>query len=233
MGSEYAPQAIMDLYDGIAAIYGSAEFSGCVGDSGHVYGYHRARAVLPADDYSVQVPEDRAGDAWAAAGLDVKMSDADMHTATSRLLASAQDMDDPRLNVMREFYGTVDSKHVAGWDTYYGHPATSDDSHLWHVHLSILRKYTNDTAAMDSILSVLAGEPVNDWAANGGSDMEWTDPLAGTPDYPGRTCKEAWTDIWYRAQHDLPTLVKEVSDMQKDLDYLKSQMAEILNRLKK
>jgi hypothetical protein len=156
--AEYAPRAIRDLADQICAAIPSAKLAGILGDAQHGYGYHRARAVLPGDDYSVQLPEDRAGDAWAASALDISMSPVAMRLVTGRLLASAKDVDDPRLDVCREFFGTVDGRTVVGWDTYYGTPATSDDSHLWHVHVSFLRKYANDPAAMAAVLSVITGD---------------------------------------------------------------------------
>ena len=81
-----------------------------------------------------------------------------MKIITKRLMDSAKDQNDPRLNCMREFFGTLDGSTVSGWDTYYGKSASSDDSHLWHVHMSILRKYANDKTALGKILAVILGE---------------------------------------------------------------------------
>ncbi len=93
---------------------------------------------------------------------------------TGRLLASAKDVNDPRLNYTREFYGTLDGENVTGWDTYYGSARTSDRSHLWHIHISFLRKYVNDSVAMNAVLSVIKGQTVLQWQAGNGGDMDYS-----------------------------------------------------------
>ncbi|HZE38103.1 MAG TPA: hypothetical protein VE172_04755 [Stackebrandtia sp.] len=156
--AEYAPEGLKWLANEIIKVIPSAELSGIVGDSNHTYGYHRARAVLPSSDYSVKTAPDKKGPSWAASALDMKYSASWMKKITKRLLDSAKDQHDPRLNYMREFFGTLDGKKVTGWDTYYGKPVTSDDSHLWHVHMSILREYCDDKKHLANILSVIKGE---------------------------------------------------------------------------
>lgn len=155
--AEYAPSAIEWLGARIVAACGG-EVSGIIGDASHAYGYHRARNVLPATDYSVQLPADRLGDGWAASALDVTLPRDMMPVVTRRLLDSARDHNDPRLDPVREFYGTLDHTSVTGWDCVAYEPATSDRSHTWHVHISILRQYANDMDAMRQILSVVMGE---------------------------------------------------------------------------
>lgn len=138
-----------------------ATLSGIVGDLAHQAegGYHISRQDNSPDDYSVQLPPDKLGDPTWASAIDMSMPPTQMKLVTSRLLASAKDLNDPRLDVCREFYGTLDGITVTGWDTYYGVPATSDDSHLWHVHVSFLRAYANDPAAMNAVLSIVTGQP--------------------------------------------------------------------------
>ncbi|ADD44832.1 hypothetical protein Snas_5197 [Stackebrandtia nassauensis DSM 44728] len=156
--AEYAPEALKWLAREIIKAIPSAELSGIVGDPAHTYGYHRCRNKLPSSDYSVQTKPDREGDGDAASALDMKFNAEWMKKITRRLLDSAKDQNDPRLNYMREFFGTLDGKKVTGWDTYYGKPVTSDDSHLWHIHMSILRKYCTSKDKMANILSVIKGE---------------------------------------------------------------------------
>jgi hypothetical protein len=158
MAHEYAPDALLWLADEIVDAIPSAEFSGIAGDPSHTYGYHRCRNVLPSSDYSVQTGPDRAGDGNAASALDISYNATWMRTITKRLLDSAKDQNDLRLNCCREFFGTLDGDTVTGWDTYYGEPSTSDDSHLWHVHISVLRKYANDRDALAGVLSVIKGD---------------------------------------------------------------------------
>lgn len=179
--AEYAPDALKWLSEEIIKAVPSAELSGIVGDPSHKYGYHRCRNVLASDDYSVQVDEDKAGDGDAAAALDMKYNAEWMKKITKRLLDSAKDQNDPRLNYMREFFGTLNGSTVTGWDTYFGEPATSDDSHLWHVHISVLRKYCTSKKYMAHILSVIKGEDdmdlsdkvkVADWINEKWDDVE-------------------------------------------------------------
>lgn len=155
--AEYAPPAIHHLFDAIdAALGGAAKLSGILGDAAHTYGYHRARNVLPSSDYSVKLALDRHGDGWAASALDIGLDPAHMKLVTSRLLDHRHDR---RLAALREFYGTVDGKQVTGWDFPSNTHASSDDSHLWHVHLSIFRAYATNWTALAPVVDVIAGKP--------------------------------------------------------------------------
>ena len=153
--TEHAPAGITSLFNQIHAGIPAAINGGIVGDSAHDYGYHRGRNYVSADDYSVQLAEDQAGDGEAACGLDLSWSEASwQYTVTQRLLDA---VNDSRMHPVREFYGSVDGVHVVGWDLPSDTPATSDDSHLWHVHLSILRKYSNDADALSGVAAVIVG----------------------------------------------------------------------------
>lgn len=153
--TEYAPAAILALFNTVKAGVPSAINAGVVGDSAHTYGYHRCRNVVPGDDYSVQVPPDQQGDGEAACALDLSWGNAaDQYTVSQRLLDACRGRDS-RLYALREFYGSTDGVNVIGWDNWENYPVTSDDSHLWHVHLSVLRQYSNDNAACQAIASVI------------------------------------------------------------------------------
>jgi len=136
-------------------------------------GYHNARENLPAWDYSVtDNPPDWGGPPDKAAALDWTFPNAQsgnystIASYTSRLLASAQDPADPRLAGWREFYGNADDDtYVEGWDIRYGCAATSDSSHLWHIHVSENRDQTTSLANKKALLSVLRGESVAAWLA--------------------------------------------------------------------
>jgi hypothetical protein len=172
--AEHAPGGILRLFDKINAAIPEAINSGVVGDSAHDYGYHRGRNYLPSSDYSVTYPEDREGDGEAACGLDLSWSDAQwQYTVSQRLLNAANDS---RMHACREFYGSVDGRNVVGYDYYEGRPGTSDDTHLWHIHLSILRKYSESDADLDGIAQVItaggSGDTLSDWF-----DMATTEDL--------------------------------------------------------
>lgn len=133
-------------------------------------GYHDTRAGNPRGNYSVQLTNDRRGPADKTAALDITFPSAqggdfrNIAKYSRRLLNSGRDSGDERGNYLREFYGNADDDRVVeGWDYQYVTAATSDDSHLWHIHLSIMRAYLNDPKAMRAILSILAGETVAVW----------------------------------------------------------------------
>src|SRR6185312_4747101 len=153
--TEYAPQAIKDMFDRIKAGIPSAIMAGIVGDSAHTYGYHRCRDVVSSDDYSVQTPPDNKGDDEAACALDLSWSkESDQYTVSQRLLNAKNDA---RMAPIREFYGSTDGRNVCGYDYYYGYNCTSDESHLWHIHLSILREFSNSTEALAKVADVITG----------------------------------------------------------------------------
>ncbi len=131
-------------------------------------GYHNTRARNQASwpgNYSIVLPPDKLGPSDKSAAIDLTFPDAQagnyktIMKYSQRLLKSGKDLKDDRGNYLREFYGNADgTQYVDGWDFYYVRPATSDSSHLWHIHLSFLRKFVTSRVAMDAILSILRGE---------------------------------------------------------------------------
>ena len=138
-------------------------------------GYHNCRQNLPSYDYSVcDQPPDGGGPSNKACAIDWTFPEAHggnytrIGTYTDRLLASAMDADDPRLNGWREFYGQADAdSYVEGWDCRYGYAVTSDSSHLWHIHISENRDQSTSRANKEALLSVLKGETLADWLSTG------------------------------------------------------------------
>jgi len=136
-------------------------------------GYHNARNNLPASDYSKQLANDKLGPGQYGSAIDLTFPSAQAGNPaiiakySSRLLKSGKDLNDDRGNYLREFYGQADSdSQVEGWDFQYVRPASSDSSHLWHIHLSFMRRYNNDRKAHDAILSILRGETYAHWKAS-------------------------------------------------------------------
>jgi hypothetical protein len=164
--AEYAPAAIRATFDAIHAVIPEAVLSGIQGDAAHTYGYHRGRNYVASSDYSAQQSDDRQGSGEAACGLDINFPADWMETVTRRLIAAvdAGEADD-RLLALREFYGTTNGSDVTGRDVRTGYWVTSDDSHLWHVHCSIYRRWADDAATLAGIADVItggAGTPVED-----------------------------------------------------------------------
>lgn len=144
-------------------------------------GYHGTRNNNDPYNYSVvDDPPDQGGPGDKAAGLDWTFPEAQsgnysrISKYTKRLLSSAQDMDDPRLDGWREFFGQADTdSHVEGWDCRYGVAATSDSSHLWHCHFSEDRDKTTSQANKNALLSVLRGESVDEWSDDVDAQDVW------------------------------------------------------------
>ena|SRR5690625_405002 len=163
---EYAPASLRWLGAQVEKKVPSARMSGIVGDSAHTYGYHRARSKLPANDYSVKLAADRSGDADAASAIDISLSASMMRTVTKRFMAVAKDKSDPRRKYFREFFGTLNGSTVTGWDTSSNSATTSDSSHLWHVHVSVHRKYATSQAAAEALLTIFTGKKESAGMAN-------------------------------------------------------------------
>lgn len=157
--SEYAPGAIMSLFSHTQQIAPDLglQLGGVLGDASHTYGYHRARAVLASDDYSVEQADDKLGDTWAASALDLTPSTQTGQRLMTQRLIDATAKNDPRLLPIREFFGSVDGANVTGRDVRGHYAVTSDSSHLWHVHLSIYRRYATSAAALLPVAQVIAG----------------------------------------------------------------------------
>lgn len=132
-------------------------------------------------NYSIRDAPDRTGPWWKskASALDWTFPTAQagdftqIDKYTSRLMKSALDQADPRLDmVLVEFYGQADNdRAVEGYDERDEHAATSDPSHLWHIHLSFIRSECGDFWGMWALLTVLMGWTVAQWRAS----------LPGTP----------------------------------------------------
>jgi hypothetical protein len=159
-------------------------------------GYHNTRRILLSQgrtgDYSIQLAADKLGSDTLAAAVDWTFPEAQRGSYTkidkysSRLLASGLDPNDERGNYLREFYGQADADTaVEGWDFQRLALVTSNSSHLWHIHFSFLRKYTQTWKAFDAVLSILRGEPVANWR------MRWG--VAGAKPVPYvPTLRRAW-----------------------------------------
>lgn len=57
-----------------------------------------------------------------------------------------------------ECFGTLDGRNVTGWRNDLNQVATSDDSHLDHIHVRFNRRYCNDNAVMHKVAAILLEE---------------------------------------------------------------------------
>lgn len=141
-------------------------------------GYHNYRNALSSSDYSVRdLAADRRGSGLKASAIDLSLSDAAMRKYTGRLDSAARARDprlySPRGPVLREFIGTKNNSSVYCYVLTGGRPLGvgadagpdpgRDKTHLWHIHLSIIRQFCEDWSALDGVLSVLRGESLGVW----------------------------------------------------------------------
>jgi hypothetical protein len=168
--TEYAPQAITNMFNDIKAGISAALMGGIIGDKAHTYGYHRGRNYVGGNDYSVQLAADKKGNGEAACALDISWSTAQPQYDVSKRLLNAKH--DARLTkVLREFYGSTDGRTVCGWDYQGGYAVSSDDSHLWHIHISILRQYADDYNSLAPVADVIIGKSTSG-GGGGGNGQE-------------------------------------------------------------
>jgi ketosteroid isomerase-like protein len=173
-----APSAIQHLFDRLkSGGYPAAEMGGIYANKS---GYHNCRDALPASDYSVQQPDDQKGSGNNASALDVTLRNpADMKRITQRLI-DLTNAGDPRVQVLREFFGTVDGVTVTGRDVRTKQIVYSDDdSHLWHCHISVYRRWAADDALDDVADAILGKTSTPD---NPDAHYPWPGPQMGDPE---------------------------------------------------
>lgn len=141
-------------------------------------GFHNTGAKNASEwpsNYSIRDKINQSGPGWMkASALDLTFPDAQrgdyrsIDKYTSRLVASAHDKADPRLDlILFEFYGQADNdRAVEGYNEYREEAVTSDSSHLWHIHLSFIRSKVGDWWGMWALYTVLAGWTVAQWRAS-------------------------------------------------------------------
>lgn len=167
--------ALWKFWEEFLSFESGAKFGGIYADKA---GYHNYRANLPSSDYSVEeVAEDREGPSNYASAIDITLSDSDMVLYSKRLDAAMRRRD-PRLfidgePVIREFIGTLDNERVYCYMLTGGIPQGvgsnsgvdwgRDKSHLWHIHISFIRKFCNTWRAMSGVLSIMKNESLQEW----------------------------------------------------------------------
>lgn len=101
-----------------------------------------------------------------ASAIDIHFGPQGMITVTKRLIASAEDPDDHRLDGWYEFCGTTNGRtpHPYTIDTNTDDPNNTqgwDQSHVTHVHASCHYDVNDDFDAIKGIADVMAGVPLH------------------------------------------------------------------------
>jgi hypothetical protein len=207
------------------------------GDFANKPGYHNMRQNLPSYDYSVcDRPPDGGGPSNVAGAIDWTFPEAQrgdysrISKYTKRLLASAKNLNDPRLNGWREFYGQANNdRYVEGWDCRYGYAVTSDSSHLWHLHISEDRDKTTSYENKDALLSVLRGETVAEWEDDVSAKDVWNyDVDPSSKSYTaGGVQWTVYNRTNYLANTWAPSVDRQLKDITAALKALAEQVADL------
>lgn len=170
--NKYTTQPIWDLWLEVSRAFGSKVKLG--GIYANKSGYHNTREANQRrwpGNYSIVLTLDKQGPSDKAAALDLTFpSAADMRKYTKRL-RDAMKRGDSRMEAVKEFYGTVNSRTVYGLGkkSRHGTPykTSADKSHLWHIHISFFRADVENDNRIAGVFSVLAGtsKPKNDTPA--------------------------------------------------------------------
>lgn len=160
--AEVTPQNLAALGAKVKAHYKLAAGTiGYRGDVHHLKGYHRSRAFCLHSPYSTnrtysvtETPGNRTGgrDYWVCA-IDLTLPH-DLLLKVCGYLDKA--VRSGRLEKVTEWYGNLNGDtRVDGYDNIRNRVATSDSSHLWHLHISLDRGKANDVH--DDLYGVLTG----------------------------------------------------------------------------
>lgn len=179
----------------LLALESSTEDGGTYADK---KGFHnRGRQVVDRGqgnsntDYSIRDAINRTGPWWQnfSSGFDWTFRTAQagnydlIAKYTKRLFDAALNPADTRLDlVLFEFYGQADwDKTVEGYNEFREAAATSDQSHLWHIHFSFLRSKCGDFWAMWALYTVLIGWTLDQWKASVGIEVPPAPPVGQLP----------------------------------------------------
>lgn len=154
------------LFDQIAAALGVPRVNvGAKGDLRHLNGAHRSQEWILRSrwctnrTYTVQAGL-TADQLRHLAGCDITPATRDQMLTISRNIDRA--VRAGILEEVREWYGNVDGdQRVDGYNNVADRVASSDSSHLWHLHLSLDRRSLRDMDVMRRILAALLGTAVD------------------------------------------------------------------------
>ena len=128
-------------------------------------------------DYSLKLPDDLVMGTWLenyGAAIDITFPSAQNGNYTnirkySDRIKAAWKARDPRLKGWREVLCNCSDgdSSADGFDIPGHYERTPDDTHKWHIHFSVLRKYVNDLVVYEAMMSILKGETLAQWEARG------------------------------------------------------------------
>lgn len=143
---EFAPDSMVDLRRDLLAYWKlSGSAIGIKGNNVHLRGYHRSREWVKNSAYctnrSYSVSETAGnksgGDSRWLAGMDITLPTTLLLEVCKRLDVAVRS---GTLEKVTEWYGNLDGDTIVdGYNNIANRVASSDSSHLWHLHISLDR----------------------------------------------------------------------------------------------
>lgn len=157
---EVTPAALDWLADNLCKHFKRPRVAaGTVGDPNHRNGYHRSQEFLLRSSLSTNASYSIESGLTAEQARWVSALDFTPATAAEMILISKRIHWATRAGLLEgvvEWYGNLGGDNrVDGWDNIRNRIATSDQSHMWHLHLSFRRKLANDRKLMQTTFNVL------------------------------------------------------------------------------
>jgi peptidoglycan hydrolase-like protein with peptidoglycan-binding domain/GH25 family lysozyme M1 (1,4-beta-N-acetylmuramidase) len=176
------------------AMHRDLALSGVYANKKGFHNTYNANVASWPGNYSTQGVRNQRGPRDKARGYDITSRSAQAGNYTviaqfSGRLHRAGQANDPRVLGWYEYYGQIDNDlTVEGRNFQAGRDASSDPSHLWHIHLSELTEMVADYINKLGLLSVLAGEALasfrdrmmTNWPGFGGVTLQldtWGAPV--------------------------------------------------------
>jgi hypothetical protein len=242
-GREITTSPMVGLGLQLRAAHGTGAGSvGIKGNEVHLSGGHRSQewltksryctnrvyAVQPSlvgDEYRYVAALDFTPGVWGSADNRAKM-----RVLTKRMLDA---MRSGFCDEVLECFGTLDGVHVAGWRNDLNQTATSDTSHLDHLHLRFNRRFCNDNAVMIKVAAILLGDDFMTLDASDANVVWYTKNLpSGTPTMTPATALLSAQQRAGHAADNTDTLLTDAEQLKTDVAQLRTDVAAILEALR-
>ncbi len=159
-GAQFTPPAMnAGLLGPLRVFYGLGPSSvGAAGDNNHLYGRHRSYAwddvsrYCTNPRYGTTDGRDQGGNRDWYRACDVGITGQALYDASHRIDALVRSGGAPGI---AEWFGTFDGQTVVGW--FEGRPSTSDDSHLYHLHIGFWNESADNAALMQLVYATITG----------------------------------------------------------------------------
>jgi hypothetical protein len=133
--------------------------TGSKGDNRHLRGRHRSRnwclnsTFCLSRSYGTTDTRDKRGDGDWLRATDAGLVGTALREASARLDKAVKA---GRLPLVAEWFGTIDGRTVTGW--FQGHVSSSDDSHLYHLHLGYWTGMCDNADQFRLLGDIITGE---------------------------------------------------------------------------